>query len=208
MWFTIRALAALFVWSLSAFAQYKSEPGGAPPTEVTPAIAQALQKTGTSIANNGAAYCEIWFRADKPSGPKATEENITLQLPQGALLGVIRFTGKGSDRRGQTIKAGVYTLRYGIMPVNGDHQGAAPQRDFLLMTPAADDKDLNSTPNFEALVAMSRKASGTPHPAVLSFWKPDVPTPGFSKQNETDWVLQTKYDDTPIAIILIGVASS
>jgi len=205
---SMRTLTGLLVCSLAAFAQYKSEPGGAPPAEVAPAIVQAMQKAGTKITNNGAAYCEIWFRTDKPSGPKATEENITLQLPQGALIGVIRFTGSGSDRRGQSIKAGVYTLRYGIMPVNGDHQGAAPQRDFLLMTPAAEDKDLNATPNFEALVAMSRKASGTPHPAVLSVWKPDVPTPGFSKQNETDWVLQIKFDETPIAIILIGVASS
>src|SRR5258708_24963031 len=148
-WFGIRALAALFVCSLAAFAQYKSEPAGAPPAEVAPAIAQVMQKTGTKITNNGAAYCEIWFRTDKPSGAKSTEENITLALPQGALLGVIRFTGNGSDRRGQTIQAWVYTFRYGIMPVNGDHQGAAPQRDFLLMTPAADDNELNSTPQFE-----------------------------------------------------------
>jgi hypothetical protein len=204
----MRTLVALFVCSLAASAQYKSEPAGAPPPEVAPAIAQVMQKTGTKITNNGAAYCEIWFRADKPSGAKSTEENITLALPQGAILGVIRFTGNGSDRRGQTIKAGVYTLRYGIMPVNGDHQGAAPQRDFLLMTPAADDKDLTSTPSFEALVAMSRKASGTPHPAVLSCWKADADKPGFSKQGESDWVLQTKFGDTPIAIILVGVATS
>src|SRR5437016_8653542 len=114
----MRTLVGLFVCSLAAFAQYKSEPAGAPPAEVAPAIAQVLQKTGTKITNNGATYCEIWFRTDKPAGPKSNEENITLALPQGALLGVIRFTGNGSDRRGQTIKAGVYTLRYGVMPVN------------------------------------------------------------------------------------------
>jgi hypothetical protein len=102
----------------------------------------------------------------------------------------------------------VYTLRYGIMPVNGDHQGAAPQRDFLLLTPAAADQDLSSTPNFDALVAMSRKASGTPHPAVLSFWKADTDAPGFTKQGDADWVLQTKLGDTPIAVILVGVAAS
>src|SRR5260370_31667822 len=135
---TMRTLGWLFVCSLAAFAQYKSETAGSPPAEVAPAIAQVMQKTGTKITNNGAAYCEIWFRTDKPSGTKSTEENITLALPQGALLGVIRFTGNGSDRRGQTIKAGVYTLLYGIMPGNGDHQGAAPQRGFLLVTPAAE----------------------------------------------------------------------
>src|SRR5438445_3157375 len=173
-----RAVAPFLLSALAVLGQYKADPAGALPPEVAPAIAQALQKTGFKISNNGAAYCEVWFRNSQPSGAKTSEQNVTLpSVPMGALLGVIRFSRNGSDRRGQTIKPGVYTLRYGIMPMNGDHQGAAPQRDFLLMVPAADDKDLNAAPNFEALVAMSRKASGTPHPAVLSFWKPDVPTP-------------------------------
>jgi hypothetical protein len=205
----VRLLFVLMFCSLASFGQYKAEPAGAAPAEVAPAITQALQKNGVKITNNGAAYCEIWFRTDQPAGAKSTEENVTLPfIPQGALLGVIRFDGQGADRRGQSIKAGVYTLRYGIMPVNGDHQGAAPQRDFLLLTPATDDKDLNSTPGFEALVAMSRKASLTPHPAVLSFWKADADTPGLSKQGDSDWVLQTKVGDTPIAVILVGFASS
>ena len=204
-----RIVLPLLLSTAAAFGQYKAEPAGAPPSEVAPAIAQALQKTGTKITNNGAAYCEIWFRTAKPAGPKTSEENVSLpNIPQGALLGVIRFDANGSDRRGQTVKAGVYTLRYGLMPVNGDHQGAAPQRDFLLLTPAADDKDPNATPNFDALVAMSRKASGTPHPAVLSFWKADADAPGFSKQGDTDWVLQTKLGDTPIAVIVVGIVSS
>jgi hypothetical protein len=205
----ISFLSPLVFYSLAADGPYTMGPAGGPPTEVAPAIAQALQKDGIKISNNGAAYCEIWFRTQKPAGAKSSEENVTLPLiPQGALLGVIRFDGQGADRRGQTIKSGVYTLRYGIMPVNGDHQGAAPQRDFLLLSPAADDRDLNSTPGFDALVAMSRKASGTPHPAVLSFWKSDTDTPGFTKQGDTDWVLQAKLGDMPISVILVGVASS
>ena len=206
-----RALTAplILLASSYAFGQYKSESAGPPPSEVGPAIAQALQKDGVKITNNGAAYCEVWFRATKPSGGSGSEESSTLStLPQGALLGVIRFDGRGSDRRGQSIKAGVYTLRYGLMPMNGDHQGAAPQRDFMLMTPASEDKDLNATPNFDALVAMSKKTSGTPHPAVLSFWKADNDTPGLSKQGDSDWVLQTKLGDTTIAVILVGIAAS
>ena len=152
---------------------------------------------------------EIWFRADKPAGGKsAGEEAVTLpSVPQGALLAVIRFAGKGSDRRGQNIKPGVYTLRYSLMPVNGDHQGAAPQRDFMLLVPAADDKDLNAMPAFEALVDMSKKASGTPHPAVMSLWKAEDAKTGLSHQGD-DWVLQTKLGDMAIAVILIGTAAS
>jgi len=152
--------------------------------------------------------CEIWFRSAAPAGPKSAEEGVTLPLiPQGALLGVLRFPARGSDRRGQPIKPGVYTLRYSLQPVNGDHQGVAPQRDFLLMTPADADKDPNSTPKFDDLVAMSRKASGTPHPAVLSLWKVDTDfKPGFAKMGENDWVLQAKIADLQIAIILVGKA--
>ena len=200
---------SLVFCSTAAFAQYKAEPAGPPPSELAPSIASALEKNGTKITNNGAAYCEIWFRTSKPSGANNSgEEAVTLPtIPQGALLAVIRFDGKGNDRRGQNIKPGVYTLRYSMMPVNGDHQGAAPQRDFMLMTPAGDDKDLNAAPAFEALVAASRKASGTPHPAVMSFWKADDAKTGFNQQGD-DWIFKTKLGDTPIAVILVGIAAS
>lgn len=204
-----RLCLPLVLCAASAMAQYKAEPAGPPPSDVAPSIAAALQKNGTKITNNGTAYCEIWFRTDKPSGGKnASEEAVTLpSIPQGALLAVIRFDGKGSDRRGQNLKPGVYTLRYSLMPVNGDHQGAAPQRDFMVLVPAADDKDLNAMPAFDALVNMSKKASGTPHPAVMSLWKADDTKTGLSQQGD-DWVLQTKLGDTAIAVILIGTAAS
>jgi hypothetical protein len=189
-------------------AQYKSEPAGPPPAELAPAIGQALQQQGTKIvAGAGNVFCEVWFRTTLPAGPKSTEDSVTLAtVPHGALLGAIRFSGQGADRRGQVIKAGVYTLRYSLQPVNGDHLGVSPQRDFLVMVPAADDKDLNATPNFDALMAMSRKASGTPHPAVLSIWAAGAgdPVPNFAKQGENDWVLNVKIGDTAVSVILVG----
>jgi hypothetical protein len=203
-----RLTLTLVSCSAVAVAQYKAEPAGAPPSDLAPAIAKALRTDGTKVTNNGKPYLEIWFRADKPSGPKSAEDAVTLpNIPQGALLAVIRLDGKGSDRRGQAIKPGVYTLRYSLMPVNGDHQGAAPQRDFVLMVPAADDKDPSATPGFEALVEMSRKASGTGHPAVMSLWKADDAKTGLTQQGD-DWVIQTKIGDTPIALIVIGTAAA
>jgi hypothetical protein len=134
---------------------------------------------------------------------------VTLpNIPVGTLLGVIRFEAAGLDRRGQTIQPGVYVLRYAVLPDNENHQGAAPHRDFLLLTPASEDRDPNPTPKFDALIALSRKASRTPHPAVLSIWKADTDAPGFSQRDDTDWVLQTNIGDTPIAVIVAGVAGS
>lgn len=201
---------SLFLAASAAFAQYKSEPAGAPPGELAPAISQALQQQGTKIlGSDGSVFCEIWFRQSLPSGQKPADETITLSIPQGGLVGAIRFPSQGADRRGQLIKPGVYTLRYSLIPVNGDHQGAAPQRDFVLLTPAADDKDPNSTPDFDALVAMSRKASGTPHPAALSLWAAGASDPvGFAKQGEHDWVLTLKVGDTAVSIILVGKAEA
>jgi hypothetical protein len=207
----IRWTWPLLVASVSLSAQqYKADKAGPPPSEVASGIGQALGKTGFQISNNGAPYCEIWLRTSLPPNPASKkEESVTLpNIGMGTLLGVIRFDGHGMDRRGQSIKPGVYTLRYGIMPANDAHQGAARQRDFLVLTLAADDRDLNAAPNFEALVGMSRKASGTPHPAVLSFWKADADAPGFSPQGDSDWVLQAKVGDTPVAIIVVGAAGS
>jgi hypothetical protein len=204
-----KSVALLYFAAVSAlFAQYKSEPAGAPPPELAPAISQALQQQGTKIlGNSGTIVCEVWFRSALPSGGQSSDQNITLgPIPQGALLGAIRFPAQSADRRGQPIKAGVYTLRYSLIPVNGDHQGAAPQRDFVLLTPAGDDKDANAAPGFDALVAMSRKTSGTPHPAVLSIWAAGASDPvGLAKQGDSnDWALTVKIGDTPISIILVG----
>jgi hypothetical protein len=189
--------------------QYKADKAGPLPREVASSVAQVLEKSGFQITNNGAKYCEVWFRAELPGAAASNQPNVTLpHVPVGTLVGVIRFNAQGLDRRGQSIAPGVYLLRYGIMPDNEPHQGAAPHRDFLLLTPAAEDQDPSPTPKFDALVALSRKASRTPHPAVLSFWKADTDAAGFWQQSDTDWVLQTKIGDAPIDLIVAGVAGS
>jgi len=203
-------LLPLFAASAAlAFAQYKMEPAGPPPSDLP--FASTLQQQGVKILGaGGSVYCELWLRSQIPAGPKPADDMVTLAIPQGTLLGVIRFPAQVQDRRGQNIKPGTYTLRYSQYPVNGDHQGVAPQRDFALLVPAANDTDPNATPAFDTLVAMSAKASGTPHPAVLSIWGGGSADkyPNFSKQNDNDWVLDTKIGDTVLSIILAGKVQS
>ena len=189
----------------AAFSQYKVEPAGPPPAGLPGSIAATLQKDGSKVAG-GAPVCEIWFVSTAPSGPKTTEEAVSLPtIPQGALLGALRFPGRGSDRRGQTIQPGVYTLRYSLQPVNGDHQGVAPQRDFLVMIPAADDTKPDAIPNIDDLMKMSRKASGTPHPAVLSMSSSaNGAFPELKKEGDSDWVLHAKIGNLPVAVIVVG----
>lgn len=201
-----RALTVLLAAS-AAFAQYKLEPAGAPPSEVAAAISAELQPAGHKVlAGDGKVWCELWFRKGSPSGPQTTENDVTWKnVVAGAVVGVIRWPAAGYDRRGQGIKPGVYTLRYSMHPVNGDHLGVAPQRDFLVLTPAAQDTDPKPVNVFDNLMNMSRKASGTQHPAVLSIWKIDSDfKPGLSQMGEHDWVLQVSLGDVNIAVTVVG----
>ncbi len=201
-------LSLMFFLALGlSFGQYKAEPAGAPAADIPAPIAAALQTDGHKIVGaDGKALFEIWFRNELPKAAPNQEENVTFNtIPHGALLGVIKYEAPGSDRRGQGIKPGVYTLRYSMFPINGDHQGVAPQRDFLLLVPVAIDTDINATPTYKALTAESMKATGTPHPGVLSMWKAEADAkPGFEKEGENDWVLRTKIGDTLVGVILLG----
>ena len=195
--------------SASLFAQYTIHAGGAAPASVPSEFAGMLEKKGSKLMKGGKEVGEFWFRASLPQVAKPSEPNTTLGVTHGSLLGVVEFAVAHADRRGQQIKPGVYTLRYSYFPENGDHQGAAPQRDFMLLTPIKLDKDPNATPNFETIVDWSRKASGTPHPCVLSFWKEDPK--GFKgtklePQGEHDFVLIHKMGETVFSIILVGKA--
>lgn len=191
--------------SLAAFAQdYKLEPISTAPPNLPAAYAAVVQSQGYRVVGPKGPWCEIWFRKTIPTGPKPTDPAITLPIAQGTFLGILHFPGTGADRRGQTVKPGFYTMRYSDFPVDGAHQGVAPQRDFALLTPIANDPDPAAMPDFDKLVAMS-KTSGTGHPVVFSLEPPAGNTfPQITKEGDHDTVLNVKVGDLPIAIIVAG----
>jgi hypothetical protein len=185
---------------------YKLETIAGAPPDLPTAYASSIATTGYRITGSAGPKCEIWFRKSIPAGAQPSDNSIVFGIAQGTFLGVIRFPGKGEDRRGQQINPGLYTLRYSNFPVDGAHQGVAPQRDFALMTPIATYTDPNAKPAFDALVQMSTKASGSPHPAVLSLESPNGATfPSLTKEGDNaDWVLSVQIGELKIAIILVG----
>ena len=118
-----------------------------PPQAVAPEIRSVLGNQGFRIRNEqGQSHAEIWLRraipiSGKPNGPKGA-----IQFPylkEGELLGSLQFTDEGHDYRDQPITKGVYTLRYGLQPVNGDHLGVSTYRDYSLLLPASKDRSLD-----------------------------------------------------------------
>ncbi len=138
------------------------------PEEVAPAIKAQLQASSAKVSL-GDATVEIWLAngvAATAAGPGWSS------VESGTLVGVLRVTGAFKEIRGKVVKPGVYTLRYGQQPQNGDHLGISPFREFLLLSPAAVDRDPKVL-GFEGTVALSKQTIGTSHPASLSLDPPE-----------------------------------
>ena len=149
---------------------------GAIPSELSESIVQALTPGGLRAALPQGTI-EFWWVASVPSGDGASGATGPWRsVAEGTLIGAMRVTAPIRDIRGRTLNAGVYTLRYALQPVNGDHLGVSPFREFLLASPAAVDRRAEATGYHEA-VNLSRQAIGSSHPAVLSI-DPPVATAG------------------------------
>jgi len=197
----------MLVFAVSAFAQeYKLEPISTAAPGLPAAYSALIETTGYRVIGPKGPWCEVWLRKSIPVGAKSGDAAIVLPIAQGTLLGILRFPGNGQDRREQQLKAGVYTMRYSNYPVDGAHQGVAPQRDFTLLTPIANDADPAATPEFAKLVEMS-KTSGNPHPAVFLLQAGSGAAPSVKKQGE-DVVLNVKSGDLGIGLVVVGKAEA
>jgi hypothetical protein len=184
-------------------------------TAVPEAVRRTLDSAGYRVwLGDGSAIVELWLRKSVPAQPgKDAADVLYPQLAESTLVGVLRFPKVGSDYRGQTISAGFYTLRYELIPSDGNHLGAAPNRDFLLLIPAASDADPDAVFKFRDLMELSRKATGTRHPGPLSLVQP-VPgatVPVLSNDEQNHWTLSATIElstgeKLPFALVVKGTA--
>jgi hypothetical protein len=142
----------------------------APPAALAGPVREALEGQGYRVVDGqGKAVIDVWLRKAIPaSGKPAGSKGAVLfpVLAEGELLGAIRFPTAGHDYRDQSINPGVYTMRYGLQPINGDHLGVSPYRDFALLVSAAKDSTVADLPS-KKLENQSAEAAGSSHPAVL-----------------------------------------
>ena len=208
----ISAFALLLLLALSGPAQYTVEPAGPCSAEgISDAVKASLESDGYRVKDSsGAVYVEVWLRKGIPtekSSEPARGSDFTSLAP-GAMVGVIRYAKGGKDFRDQQIKPGVYTMRFNLQPEDGDHQGASPRRDHLLLAPVAIDQDPNAKPNFEAAVDLSVKVSGTKHPSVLFLASPEsgAKFPSMRHAEGRD-MLQVKSGSVELGITVVGKAA-
>jgi len=161
------------------------------------AVKQALDAQGYHVTLSDGTV-DLWFRKDLPA------------LKPGGFVGVLTFPTARGDFRGQTIKAGTYTLRYAKIPSDGNHLGASPTFDFLLMLRIVDDKNPAADLDWEKLTETSKNAALTNHPAPLNLAdvssQKDFPAVATNGMGHEVFLVKVKTaaGEQPLGIVLKG----
>ena len=132
------------------------------------ALKQAVEDKGYRITLDGGWTAEFWFAKQLKTAAKNVPGALYSELTNAEFVGVVNLPKGMADFRGQAIPAGVYTLRYQLLPQDGNHMGVAPNPDFLLAIPLASDPNPEQGYLYKKLVTLSAKTTGTNHPAVIA----------------------------------------
>ncbi len=182
-------------------------------------VAGKIDPSGYAISTDAGTIGTIWFAKELAVKP-GFEPTLSVKYPleTGQLVGVLQVAKDSSmkDFRGQELKAGVYTLRYGQQPQDGNHIGTSVLSDFLLALPAEKDTKPAPLTDSDQLAQTSATAAGSAHPAIFSLLPPDKA--GEAKlthdQDRGFWILdataQGKAKDqavkVPFKIVVVGVS--
>jgi hypothetical protein len=185
--------------------------------EVSDEVAKQLADTGYRVNRGSRTVSEIWLCKQWPLEPdfKPTEERLYPFTP-GQLIGLLHFGRRGSEFRDQSISSGWYTLRFGLQPVDGNHEGTSPTRDFLLLVDAEQD-EFPETWKVEDLLETSAEAAGSTHPAMICLQRAqDSSEHAIRHDQSNDWwilhlvgkgVVKDKAQDVPVDLIVVGHAT-
>jgi hypothetical protein len=218
-----RVVRAAMLLAAAAQAYTAAMVAEAPPSALSSDVRASLASQGLQVKGPQGPLCEIWLRQNVPAIAAAgqTLGVVYSQIAPGTLMGAIRFPAPATDFRGQKIKPGVYTLRYELNPVDGNHQGVAADRDFLLLAPAANDTS-TATLSYDDLVKLSNSASGAGHPSVWNLVDPTgapAQLPTVTAQDSDNGTIQVLFfqanlqaggaaKPTVIGLVLVGVSSA
>ena len=200
----------LAVAAPAADAEPQVEPAAELPADLPATLAGVLAQPGHRVTRDGKVMAEIWVRSAAPPAGGVNEGALSVEygaLASSALVGVVRFPEAWIDYREIEVPAGVYTMRYWVQPADGDHMGVSQYRDFLLLSPVADDPDPATEYEQEPLMALSEKVSGKTHPAAMALFPvAEEPAGGsvITKNDLDQLTLAVKGPDRVYGFVLEG----
>lgn len=170
-----------------------------PPEELREPFRKLLEERSVQLVDEkGTVLAELWFRKTIPARatPEQVKNGLTYrEVEESTFLGAVKFEQPYSDYRKQKIKAGVYTLRLGFQPMDGDHMGTAPYNEFCLLIPARFDAKPDLM-DVKELREQSNKAPAANHPGVMLLFPNEQPQdpPTLVAREGDHWVLNWKAE--------------
>lgn len=192
--------AALLTPALAAAQPLSATAVSEPPPSELEGLKVRFAETGARVSS-GSAVLDFWWIASLEGAERGWSG-----VPEGSLVGVVRITADYRDIRGRRIKPGVYTLRFALQPANGDHLGVSPFREFLLVIPAAVDKNPAPT-GHDDTIELSKQTTGASHPSVWSIDPPvssDPPLSVYTNDAGHDGVVFEVAGALRFGLILVG----
>jgi hypothetical protein len=183
-WLCLLLAIALSRPTTSVAADEKVESLKEAPPGLSSDVTAAIADSGFRISGQNGTVCDIWLAKEISLKPKF-KASLRIKYPflPGQLVGAIRYPAgsKPNDFRGQPLKAGTYTLRYGLQPDDGNHLGTSDIRDFLVGCPPDKDVSAKRVEDIKDLFKLSAAAAGSTHPAIFLLMPPadkpsDAPT--------------------------------
>ncbi len=163
----VSVLACIAFSAVSAPAQVQRI-GALSATGASDELKHAVEDKGYRVTLDDGWTAEFWFAKQLKTATKDVPGALYPELANAEFVAVVNLPKGMSDFRGQAIPAGAYTLRYQLLPQDGNHLGVAPNPDFLLAIPVASDLDPEQHYLYKKLVALSAKTVGANHPAVIA----------------------------------------
>ncbi len=188
-------------------ASFETETGPAPDAAIPEGTKALIAAQAVTVKSGDTVVAHFWMRTAAFAGDPVAGFGVRYDtIPEGAFLGVVSFPEKGSDFREQSIPAGVYTLRFGLHPENGDHMGVAPSRDFAVLSPVDKDLEVEKNYDFDAVVELTAEV-GNPHPTVARLELPEGDEAPHLWENDYEhWVLDLKVAEEVVGIVVYGHA--
>jgi hypothetical protein len=156
----------------------------APPDEVAEPIRAVLNNQAVSLADDQSTFFQFWFRKELPLAQAPAGGTLALDtLQEGTVLGVLKVSAERYDFRDEEIPAGIYVLRFGIQPEDGNHLGVAPTRTFALLIPANDDTRLDPVAH-EELMKAAAVINAASHPSSLNLQPVEQADGAFPRLDE------------------------
>ena len=193
----------------------------APPKELSDAVRAVLDGKSMHVFNDkGKLLCTVWTRKALETKAAADQAKAGLKyshLEEATLIGAVQFPSTFTDYRKQKIKPGVYTLRLGIQPEDGDHQGTAPYNEFCLLLPAGADAGpgVMEAKELHELIVKSTKRK---HPGVMLLFPNKTPAekPVVEAKPKDHFVLSFRVPATAggekgylgFSLVVVGVTMS